>query len=152
VSDTRQHVGTTSTEKERARAKLLAAIGETRFDPERLQARTGLHPKTIRRLLSGVGVGWDTLEAVAAALHIQLVENCTCPAPGEHGQRRAIVSIGQGGSVMGWGQAAIVLGIARRTLFERRRGSGCTRRPWWPSREAVLAWYEGLVQGVSDGG
>lgn len=139
--------------REELRARLVAAIQVKRLDIEQVSIRTGLHERTVARLLRGETMDLRTLEQVADALRVDLmeerkvevVEDSRSTSSGQ--ERPTSAKMGQV-CVTGWEQAAAVLGIPVRTLRRKRIELRCTRVwPWWPDQAACREWFDGLVQG-----
>lgn len=132
--------------REELRARLIRAIQRKKLGVEQVALRTGLHERTIQRLMSGETLRLVTLEEVAEALRINLLDDSECrPVPTDaDGCGKTPKSI----AVVGWRQAALVLGIHRDTLAARREEAGCSRVwPWWKDEEACRAWFDRLMEG-----
>lgn len=109
---------------------------------------TGLHVRTVQRALGLAGrPTWSTptVQAIARALRVDL--DSIRPQVEQGGAGRSKVEQ-DGAPVSGWEQAALVLRVSRWTLRRARTRANDQRAPWWPSRDAVLEWYAGLVAGV----
>lgn len=120
-------------------SRLRALVEARGLDVGQVARRAGVHPKTIRRLLAGEPVSWETIEAVERGLRVDLARAVDAdPADFRRFPHPC--------PVVGWGQAAQVLGVHRDTLYlHRRRVADRTRRPWWPNPEAVVTWYQALL-------
>lgn len=138
--------------RDRLVERVRAEIDARNLSPEQVARRAGLEtPKTVRRLLSGETCSLDTLEAVANALGVDLLDSA-CPVVGQ--LRPASANDGHPPQrseplpdrpVDGWAQAALVLGIPARTLYRKRARLGAKRAdPWWPSVAACRRWWERL--------
>lgn len=121
--------------------RLREALERRRWDYRRVAERTGLHPRTVRRLLEGRSFSLSTAERVSRALGV----DSNAPAAVHDGAARG--NAGQDGAglspVVGWEQAARSLGVSRWTL--RRWRGHVTVRPWWASPVALREWFEGVV-------
>lgn len=104
--------------------------------------RVGVHERTIRRLLTGQTCSPALLDRTARALRV--------PSPGEGRSLSPIVaSVSAAPAIVGWRQAALVLGVSPRTLQRWRRRARTTRhRPWWASADDCKAWARALVEGA----
>lgn len=123
--------------RERMLAEIRTAIGEGRGSIQGVAQRTGLHQRTVRRLLQGETRSDDALERVARALRVEVPEVAedSTMRHGAAGDR----------PVSGWKSASRELGVSTDTL-RRRRSGRCHRYPWWPSREALFAWFDALCE------
>jgi len=113
-------------------------------------AQASVDPKTLRRLLTGPTFGEETAFRVCAVLRIdpdQVLADSLRPQEGQNGAGRSKME--QNGAnlspVVGWKQAAQVLDVSRWTLRRARAAHRCTLKPWWPSPQACLDWYNGLA-------
>lgn len=128
------------------------AVAERGLTLDEVARRAAVHRRTVKRLLDGERLNEATLRRVAAAVGVRL--GLDDPDTEERAKVRELVRevVGadrgkMGQPVTGWEQAAIVLRVSRWTVQRARRRAGDVSRPWWPSREAVLTWWERLLQG-----
>jgi transcriptional regulator with XRE-family HTH domain len=139
-----------------ARSALLErvrrAVVAKRLTPDQVAQRTGLHRRTIQRFLDGRTFSLETLESIEVALRIRVAGEQPMPedsgAPNRTNLHQADAAEPKPVPVVGWDQAAQVLGMHRNTLHRRRQQHGDdTATPWWRSRESVAEWFEQLLRG-----
>lgn len=126
--------------RETIAARARRALAQRHLTPEEVARRAELHPKTVRRLLDGKQFSEDTVDAVAAAVRVDLVD-CGCPESASNRPEPPEIAC----PVAGWKVAARVLRVPLSTLRAQRERAGDTHGPWWPSVDALVGWYEGLV-------
>ena len=122
----------------------------------------GVTPRTVQRLLRGETCGQETLERVCLALGVPLDLAALVEArvlarvrQATRQDRTGPAKVGQDRTqpVYGWGQAAIALGVTRRSLHRYRREAGdLLPIPWWEDRAALVAWFRELRDGLTDPG
>lgn len=125
-----------------------AAADQRRLTLEEIARRAGVSKKTVRRFLGGHTFSVDTAAKLARALRVDM-DSVRPKAHTNAHERTTMPTDAQ--PVSGWKVAAQIIGVHRNHLLAVRRERGETRRPWWPSRDAVLAWYTALVVGGSGG-
>lgn len=134
---------TPSVLREALLVRLRAALEARRWDYRRLAERSGLHPKTVRRLLEGQRFSLPTAERVARALG---VDSNGPGAPQEPaGTRKTPQDTAELSPVVGWKAASVVLRVSEDTLGRSRRRARDTHRAWWPSPGALAEWWMGLL-------
>jgi hypothetical protein len=128
--------------RETIAARARRALAQRHLSPEDAAKRAELHPRTVRRLIEGATFCEETIDALASAIRVDLVD-CECHEGGM--ERREPAEIGT--TISGWKMAARVLRVPERTLRDQRDRTGDTHGPWWPSTEALVGWYERLTSG-----
>lgn len=135
-----------------ARVVVLAAVSEAfalrKLTHQELAGRAGVSVKTVRRFLAGQTCSLDTAAALSRALRVDLDSGRPQVPVDAEGRGKMPKDAERLSPVVGWKEAAKVLRLHRDTVLAVRRRAGCERRPWWPSREAVLEWFAGLLAEV----
>jgi transcriptional regulator with XRE-family HTH domain len=130
--------------------RLAIAIALKKLTPRAVAQRSGLHPRTVRRILSGATFSLDTVRAIAQALHVPLTLD-TPSSPSDPSSAIAshlapLPSLPPDPPVVGWKRAAALLGISRGTLRRAVVAAGQPqRRAWWSSRAALHRWFEDIA-------
>lgn len=116
------------------RASVEAAMRRKGLTCKDVARRTGLCERTVQRFVRGETYNLRTLDRLVYALRVEV------------GNRNAaIVRKMPQPPVVGWEQAANVLGVSVDTLCRRRKAHGqMDREAWWASEAACREWYQGM--------
>ena len=131
--------------RETIAARARRALAQRRLTPEDAAKRAELHPRTVQRLLDGATFNEQTIDALAVAIRVDLVD-CGCHESANNRPEPPEIAC----PVAGWKVAARVLRVPLSTLRAQRTRAGDTHGPWWPSVEALVGWYEGLGRVATD--
>jgi len=127
------------------RTRIQRAIARKRLTYVQVAQRAGLHPRTVQRLVEGETLNWETVEAIEGALRVELVD--VVEHDSHVGNRVNPLGAPKPRPVMGWRQAAQVLGMSVWTLWSRRKAKGDDSEAWWRSEDACRDWYERMMEG-----
>lgn len=125
--------------RETIAARARRALAQRHLSPEEAARRAELHPRTVRRLLEGSTFNEETVDALAAAIRVDLVD-CVCHGSANERPEPPEIAC----PVAGWKTAARVLRVPLSTLRAQRARVGDEHGPWWPSVDALVDWYQGL--------
>lgn len=106
---------------------------------------TRLNERTIQRFLRRETFDLRTLAKVEGALRLGAVGG-DAPSDSGVGKRVNTLVVPPACPVVGWKQAAQVLGVSVWTLWATRRNMGQERRrAWWTGPDACRRWYEAMI-------
>lgn len=118
---------------------VLEAVERRGMTHAEIALRVGCHQRSISRLLSGRTCSPVLLDRVARVLKLTV-------GGGMGNKVQQSASVSEGAPIVGWTEAARVLGVHRNTLLLWRRGHP-RRRAWWASANDCRAWARTLVEG-----
>jgi transcriptional regulator with XRE-family HTH domain len=125
-------------------AQLLDLVREAaqrrQLAPKDLAIRLGVHERTVRRLLAGQTVSPALLDQAAKVLRV----SAESPRPLLAASGRSVSTA----PVIGWKQAARVIGVPPRTLrrWRARHGVPRSHQPWWADDDACRTWWRSVVE------
>lgn len=131
----------------RIKEALQQAFDQRRLTPAELAGRAGVSERTVRRFFAGRTCSLDTAAAIARVLRVDMDSSWPGMRQDAAGSDKARQSAPELSPIVGWKRAATVLGLSRRTIERTRRAAGDRHRAWWPSRDALLKWFAGLLVG-----
>lgn len=143
------------------RARLQAAVEKKRLTIPEVARRASLNVRTVQRILDGETFDPRTADTIAEALGVEItgwdedqVVQAVQDAMGKpvtaaepDAQLRAHPRIeDRRCPVVGWKEAAVAVGVSRRTLLKLREQHGdMARRPWWRDQTSCREWFERMI-------
>lgn len=130
--------------QDRHRTRIRAAMERRHLTCRDVARMAGCHERTVQRFVEGETFDLRTLAKVEGALRLGAV--CDAPSDSGVGKRVNPLVVTPSGPVVGWKQAAQVLGVSVWTLWAMRRNMGQERRrAWWTGPDACRRWYEAMI-------